>query len=669
MKLRLLLAIISVFCFTSAGRGQFLHADGKEIVKSNGESILLRGIGLGGWLVPEGYMLHVPGYGSPTSIRNMILDLIGPADTDEFYRRYRANYINEKDIKQIADWGFNSIRLPFHYALLSPADQPGVFIEEGFQVLDSLITWSKRHQMYVILDMHCAPGGQNPNNISDSDGEAKLWTVPSNQDRTVDIWKKIAERYVLEPWVAGYDLLNEPVLPAGFTNVDLRNLFRRIALAIREVDNNHLLFLEGNTFATDFKDLTPPLLYGANVAYSFHKYWSETSQATIQDYLNLRSNWNAPLWMGESGENSNPWFYETIKLLEDNNIGWAWWTNKKIETTTSPLSSPITPAYQRVLDFWNGSAARPSAPVARDALFEMAGNLAAEKCVLLPDVVSALLDREFNVRPKPYTAHAIPGTINCVAYDLGNVRVAYDDVDYKHVQYGVDQPWNSGRQLRNDGVDIEACNDPEGYDYNVGWIRNDEWLRYTVTVTQAGIYEVVVRTASPAGGGALQLWLDGAALTQSVPVPATNGWQNWTSVRIQNVSLPAGEHVLTLYFTKEGFNINRMQFILKSATGVGGSSRGGAMNEFMLRQNYPNPFNPETIIEYALPRETRVDLKVYNILGGEIKSLVNHRQGAGAYSITWNGEDNDGRLVDSGVYMYILRAGNWTQSRKMVFLQ
>ena len=350
-------------CFT-----QFLRVDGKEIVDATGQPVLLRGIGLGGWLVPEGYMLHTPGYGSPTSIRNMMQDLIGEQETETFFEYYRANYVAEKDIEKIAAWGFNSIRLPFHYELLSPQNQPGVFLEEGFLLLDSLITWSKRQGLYVILDMHCAPGGQNSNNISDSDGEAKLWTVPANQDRTVEIWKKIAERYSGEAWVAGYDLLNEPVMPVGYNNLDLRNFYRRLALAIREVDNNHILFIEGNNFATDFRDLTPPLLYGSNIVYSFHKYWNETTQATIQDYLNLRNNWNVPLWMGESGENSNPWFYETIKLLEANNIGWCWWTHKKIQTTTSPLSAPITPDYQRVLDYWNGNASRPAQAFARDAL-------------------------------------------------------------------------------------------------------------------------------------------------------------------------------------------------------------------------------------------------------------------------------------------------------------
>ncbi len=681
MRIRIILIFIALFLIPNQGLSQFLRAEGKEIVDASGKPVLLRGIGLGGWLVPEGYMLHIPGRGSPTSIRNQILDVLGAADTENFYQLYRANYVNAKDIQQIAAWGFNSIRLPFHYAILSPADQPGVFLEEGFQVLDSLIAWSKRHQMHVILDMHCAPGGQNADNISDSDGEAKLWTVPANQDRTVEIWKKIAARYANETWVGGYDLLNEPVMPSGFTNVDLRNLYRRIALAIREVDANHIIFIEGSVYATNFTDLAPPLFYGTNVAYSFHKYWSETSKATIQDLLNLRDNWNVPLWLGESGENSNPWFYETIKLLEENNIGWCWWTHKKIQTTTSPLSSRITPNYQSVLDYWNGKAAKPSPAFAREALFGMAENLALEKCEPRPDVLRALFDKEFNTRLKPFAAHSIPGAINCSGYDFGNAGLAYQDQNYKRVRWDIFQPWNSGGAFRNDGVDLEKSNDPQGATYSVGWIATGEWLKYTVTVTHAGIYDVVFRIASQSGGGALKLVLNGQELTPNVIVPSTNGWYNWMPLRAQNVVLPAGEQVLTLLFVKEGFNINQMQFILKTATGVEAKPEGAGIQDYMLNQNYPNPFRvsphdgslrsslAETTISFVLPVAAPVVLKIYNLNGQEVRTLASGHQNAGLHAIKWDGRDDFGIAVGAGIYFYALLTEREKFMRKLTVLQ
>lgn len=682
MRQRIILFFAAVLLNANFSFSQFMRAEGKAIVDANGQPVLLRGIGLGGWLVPEGYMLHVPGRGSPSSIRNLILDLLGAADTERFYQLYRANYVNASDIQQIAAWGFNSIRLPFHYEMLSPPEQPGVFLESGFQVLDSLIAWSKRNKLYVILDMHCAPGGQNDGNISDSDGEAKLWTVPANQDRTVEIWKKIAERYVTEPWVIGYDLLNEPVMPSGFSNFDLRNLYRRIALAIREVDPNHILFIEGGNFATDFANLTPPLFYGTNIAYSFHKYWSETSQSTIQDLLNLRDNWNVPLWMGESGENSNPWFYETVKLLEANNIGWCWWTHKKIQTTTSPLSAPITANYQRVLDYWNGQASKPAQSFAREALWGMAENLALDKCELHPDVLRALFDSEFNTRVKPFAMHNIPGVIPCSAYDFGNAELAYHDQDYKRVRWDIYQPWNSGGEFRNDGVDLEQSNDAQGAKYSIGWIASGEWLKYTVNVKQAGIYEVVFRVASLSGGGILKLVSQGQELTPNIAVPRTNGWYAWTSFSVPNVVFPAGEQTLTLLFVKEGFNINQMQFILKTALAVEENTQEATIKEFVLQQNYPNPFRAspsaglerlgqgsETLISYALPSTAFVTLKIYNMNGQEVRTLVNGEQNAGTYAVRWDGRNEFGDAVRAGVYLYVLQAGNQKLVRKLTILQ
>ena len=130
---------------------------------------------------------------------------------------------------------------------------------------------------------------------------------------------QILYSYASEELIIGYDLLNEPVLPPGYSNTDLRSLYVRIITEIRALDTNHIVFIEGNWYATDFTSLTPPM--NPNLVYAFHKYWSETTISTIQPYLNIRNEFNVPLWLGESGENFNPWFYETIQLMEENDIG------------------------------------------------------------------------------------------------------------------------------------------------------------------------------------------------------------------------------------------------------------------------------------------------------------------------------------------------------------
>jgi len=95
----------------------------------------------------------------------------------------------------------------------------------------------------------------------------------------------------------------------------------------------------------------------------------------------------------------------------------------------------------------------------------------------------------------------------------------------------------------------------------------------------------------------------------------------------------------------------------------------GVVKTFELRQNYPNPFNPVTTIHYQIPEATRVILKIYNILGQEVKTLVNEQLQAGTYSITWNGKNNSGVLVAGGVYIYRIRAGSYVLTKKMVFVK
>src|SRR3989304_2326977 len=145
--------IASLLTFSFASSQGFLRVAGTKIVNGSGQEVILRGIGLGGWLVPEGYMLHTSGFAdSPTEIRNKIKTLIGEENANNFWDLYYQNYVNRKDIDRIAEWGFNSIRLPMHYDLLTPRDQPGVFIEKGFATIDSLLAWGEENHLYLILD-------------------------------------------------------------------------------------------------------------------------------------------------------------------------------------------------------------------------------------------------------------------------------------------------------------------------------------------------------------------------------------------------------------------------------------------------------------------------------------------------------------------------------------
>ncbi len=534
-----------------------------RILDPLGDPILLRGINLGGWLVPEGYILHLPGYGSPTSIRNMIQDLAGEETTREFFARYRECYVTEADIDQIARWGFNSIRLPFHYLDIYDPSSDG-FREEGFLLLRRLLDWCGRHGLAVVLDMHCAPGGQNGDNISDSpeDTGALLWGAAgqSHRDLSVRIWREIARRFADDPWLIGYDLLNEPVMPQGTSNQDLRSLYIRLASAVREVDPDHILFIEGSWYATDFSNLTPP--FDSNLVYSFHKYWNGTDRNSIQAFLNLRQTTQAPLWLGEFGENSNVWATQSVDLVERGDIGWCWWTHKKLETISSPVSAPIPPDYQSLLDYWEGrTTVRPTADSARTALLDMADHLALSSCTEHPDVLFALFDPNRGTAPVPSRELTIPGVIDAVDYDLGTDGTSYHDGRSQRDNYVDSTPWNMGWQYRNDGVDIETSTDPDGAPFDVGWIETGEWLSYTVNVGETGLYDLEIRVATPQTGGRLQVRWDGTALSpQPIPVPLTGGWQNWMSLHLVGLLLNAGNHTLRLEMPVGGYNLGRLEF-------------------------------------------------------------------------------------------------------------
>ena len=191
----------------------FLKADGQRIINGHGDNVLLRGIGLGGWMLQEGYMLHVNKEGQQYRIKERIASLIGEEETAAFYKAWLSNHTTKSDIDSLHAWGFNSVRLPMHYNLFTlPVDQEpeagkNTWLTIGFALTDSLVSWCKSNHMYVILDLHAAPGGQgNDLNISDRDpSKPSLWQSDANRQKTVALWQKIATRYTNEPhrwWLA-----------------------------------------------------------------------------------------------------------------------------------------------------------------------------------------------------------------------------------------------------------------------------------------------------------------------------------------------------------------------------------------------------------------------------------------------------------------------------------
>ena len=225
---------------------------------------------------------------SPTETKNEVIDLIGEEDAELFYEAYRANYVNRKDIVAIKSRGFNAVRLPMHYELLEKRDSPGSYLEEGIVQIYSLLKWCEDYEMYLILDLHCAAGGQSDEPISDYDAsQPSLWKEENNRNRTVNLWHIIAERYSDEEWIGGYGLINKSKSESGPDNALLKELYVNITNAIREVDTNHIVYIEGNWFATVFDGLLDR--WDENMCYSFHKYWNapEAEEFTLDVFNSL----------------------------------------------------------------------------------------------------------------------------------------------------------------------------------------------------------------------------------------------------------------------------------------------------------------------------------------------------------------------------------------------
>ncbi len=568
MKFSAILVFVCVLCF-NAFTQSFLSVSGKNIVNEQGNEVILRGMGLGGWMLQEGYMLQTASFANAQhKIRESINNLIGEQSTEEFYTAWLDNHVTRTDIDSLAAWGFNSVRLPMHYNLYTlPIEEEPIrgeqtWLDRGFELTDNLIEWCRANDMYVILDLHAAPGGQGRDEgISDYDpAKPSLWESELNKEKTIALWVRLAERYADEPVVAGYDLLNETNwdLP---NNNDLKDLYLRLTDAIRQVDQRHILFIEGNWFANDFTNLTPP--WDRQLVYSPHKYWSFNNKESIQWVLNIRDEFNVPLYFGEAGENSNQWFSDAIKLFEDNNIGWAWWPMKKVESISGPLSIAKTSAYQDLLDFWEGRSSRPSPEIAKRTLMQLTEDLKIENCTYQKDVVHAMFNQVKSPEAVPFRIFDIPGVVFATDYDMGENGFAYQDnevADFR-VSSGNFTAWNNGWTYRNDGVDIEQSTDNlNSNGYNVGWLDADEWMQYSVNVTQSGFYNIEVRIASDGGNGSFHFSSGSADISEVIQIPNTNGWQNWTTVLVPNVFLDKSDTKLRFYADQAGFNLSSFSF-------------------------------------------------------------------------------------------------------------
>ncbi|KFE97872.1 cellulase family glycosylhydrolase [Chryseobacterium luteum] len=566
--------LLSALLLSQFGTSQLLKTEGQKIVNDKGENIQLRGLGLGGWMLQEGYMLKTADFAGPQyKIKEKITELIGEDGMRNFYKAYLKNGVTKQDIDFLTKVGFNSIRLPMHYDLYTlpiekePVKGKNMWLEEGFKMTDNLLKWCAANKIYLILDLHAAPGGQgNDVNISDNDKtKPSLWESSENQEKTIALWKKLAERYKDEPWIGGYDLINEPNInftgknPNGtdeMSNAPLWKLQKDITTAIRENDKKHIIFIEGNGWGNNYNGLIP--IWDSNMVFSFHKYWNYNNDETIQSILDLRKKHNIPIWLGETGENSNVWFTELIQLLNKHNIGYAFWPMKKIDNIAGITNVKITPEYEKLLNYWKNGGEKPSKDYATKALMKIAENYKFSNVEIKNDVIDAMFRQVTDDSTKPFKKHQAPGRIFASEYDLGRMGSAYLDKDF--INLWVSDPkkrseWNSGQQMRNDGVDIYLCYDHITNTYYVGKTEAGEWLQYTLNAKADKNYTFSIRYAGKNDAG-IRLEDASGKLLAKVSLPSTGGDENWKTVSVKNVPLRNGINTIRLHVESGGSNLN-----------------------------------------------------------------------------------------------------------------
>lgn len=328
-------------------------------VALDGRPVRLRGVNLGGWLMMEGYILHAPN--EPVHLfKERFRRAHGRRGLRDFERAFRDNFVRREDFQRIADWGFNCVRLPFHHLLVER--RPYVYDPDGVAYLDRALRYARGCGLWVILDLHAACGCQNHDWHSDSAGKAGLWRSRAFQDRTVAFWEFLADRYKENATVAGYDLLNEPVVGDV---ARLRRFYHRLVKAVRRTDPHHMFFVEGDRWAQDVDGLED--IPDDNTALSIHFYQpleftfrfvpglsyplksasgrfdGKSIRRAMQLYRDKARRCGRPVLVGEFGVNARgghdgeqAWVADALAAFEACGFHWTYWTYKAVKNAVFP---------------------------------------------------------------------------------------------------------------------------------------------------------------------------------------------------------------------------------------------------------------------------------------------------------------------------------------------
>lgn len=325
----------------------FVRRKGTQFVLDD-KPILFAGIGIGSWLNMEHFMLGLPT--THKRIREACRECFGTEREQALWEDFVFSFCREEDFAFLHEMGINLIRVPFHYGLFLDDDTAQIR-EEGFLYFDRLLSFCRKYEIYLLPDLHAVPGGQNPDWHSDNQtGIPQFWHFKVFQNQAVQIWQAIAKRYAEEEYLLGYDLLNEPYLMPAHPG-RLQGFYEEVTKAVRQADNNHLIFLEGDFFAMDFRCLTE--IPDGQTALTFHYYpsvWDpslsepdyprekrrERFEEGLKNMLLDMRRFGRPLLCGEAGYDiAGHRLSHVMEMVEDTldvfikyGISWTLWSYK-----------------------------------------------------------------------------------------------------------------------------------------------------------------------------------------------------------------------------------------------------------------------------------------------------------------------------------------------------
>lgn len=574
---RLLFLLVAAASFLSAGAADyFVRTSGTRLMGRDGKRLTMRGTNCGNWMVREPYMMNTSGtLDRQFKFDKMIADVCGEDKVEEFDRLWMDNNFCKADMRFLAEQGFNTLRVPMHYKYFTlPVEKEPVageqtWLQEGFNRIDSLCLWAERHGILLILDMHACPGGQSSGDICDYDSsKPSLWESEANRTKLTALWRKIAERYKEQKCVAAYDLINETNWTLPSSNKLLWDTFKAIIKAIREVDANHIVILEGNSYSNDYTGF-PSAKMDAKMMLQFHRYGVYNTKSQVQYMADMGTKYNCPVYIGEFGENSNSWTAGSVRLYEEamQFAGWTCWPMKK-SNINSILQVKRVASYDNVISQWQNGT-KPSSASLWSALKAWAQAQHISRCTVRTDYIDALLRRPFSDECLPFAAYQTGDYVYAAHYDMGAPGRAYLDSDDASYQYSGEDftTWQRGWVYRNDGVDLYSSpGDARNCGYYVGETKDGEWLQYTIeNPDEPATWQLQLRYAVNSGTSAVRITVNDRPVTPSTKLNATGGYTTWSTKTFTGIPLPQGTLRLRIYIEKGGLNINWLRFCYKKA--------------------------------------------------------------------------------------------------------